>query len=89
VELLVERRGDTVALHVRDHGPGVTPGEREGIFQLFRRGSAAPLASVSGSGIGLAMVRLLMERMGGTAQVVDALGGGADFQLLLPATPTV
>jgi signal transduction histidine kinase len=85
VELAVERQGDFVVLHVRDHGPGVAPEEREGIFQLFRRGSAAPLASVSGSGIGLAMVRLLMERMGGKAQVADAPGGGADFQLLLPA----
>ncbi|MGB5134633.1 MAG: HAMP domain-containing sensor histidine kinase [Prochlorococcaceae cyanobacterium] len=86
VELGVQRHDDTVVLHVRDHGPGVVPGEREGIFELFRRGTAAPLASVSGSGIGLAMVRLLMERMGGTAQVADAPGGGADFQLLFPAS---
>jgi len=85
VELAVELRDDTVVLHVRDHGPGVAPEEREGIFQLFSRGSAAPLATVSGSGIGLAMVRLLMERMGGTAQVADAPGGGADFQLVIPA----
>jgi signal transduction histidine kinase len=87
VELAVERRGDSVVLHVRDHGPGVAPGEREVVFELFRRGSAAPLAAVSGSGIGLALVRLLMERMGGTAQVADAPGGGADFQLQLPAGP--
>ncbi len=85
VELAVERCGDTVVLHVRDHGPGIAPEEREAVFQLFQRGSAAPLASVSGSGIGLAMVRLLMERMGGTVQVDDAPGGGADVQLLLPA----
>jgi signal transduction histidine kinase len=86
VELAVERRGDTVVLHVRDHGPGVPLDEREEIFQLFRRGAAAPRASTSGSGIGLAMVRLLMERMGGAVEVADATGGGADFQLLLPAS---
>lgn len=85
VELAVERQHDSVVLHVRDHGPGVAPDEREEIFKLFRRGLTAPLASVSGSGIGLAMTRLLMERMGGTAQVVAAPGGGSDFQLLLPA----
>jgi signal transduction histidine kinase len=89
VELAVERREDSVVLRVRDHGPGVPREEWEGIFQLFQRGSAAPQVSVSGSGIGLAMVRLLMERMGGTALVADAPGGGADFQLLLPATRTV
>jgi len=85
VELAVERSGDAVVMHVRDQGPGVPPEERESIFQLFQRGSAAPLASISGSGIGLAMVRLLMEHMGGTALVVEGPGGGADFQLLLPA----
>ncbi|MEO1002674.1 MAG: HAMP domain-containing sensor histidine kinase [Cyanobacteria bacterium J06638_7] len=84
VELAVERRGDTVVLHVRDHGPGVPLQERELVFQLFRRGTAAA-ASQSGSGIGLAMVRLLMERMAGVVQVADAPGGGADVQLLLPA----
>jgi len=85
VELSVERRADAVVLHVRDHGPGVPPGEREGIFALFQRGTTAPQVSVSGSGIGLAMVRVLMERMGGSAQVADAPCGGADFQLVLPA----
>ncbi|MGL6132615.1 MAG: sensor histidine kinase, partial [Prochlorococcaceae cyanobacterium] len=40
VELGVERRGDQVVLCVRDQGPGVAPEEREGIFQLFSRGSA-------------------------------------------------
>ncbi|MGL6134575.1 MAG: sensor histidine kinase, partial [Prochlorococcaceae cyanobacterium] len=85
VELGVDRRGDQVVLCVRDQGPGVPPEEREGIFQLFSRGSAAAGAATSGSGLGLAMVRLLMERMGAMAQVADAPGGGADFQLSLPA----
>jgi hypothetical protein len=87
VELSVERLRSNVVMHVRDHGPGVTPEERHQIFDLFARGSAAPLASVSGSGIGLAMVKVLMERMGGGVQVVNAAGGGADFQLLLSASP--
>ncbi|MFZ9568115.1 MAG: ATP-binding protein, partial [Vulcanococcus sp.] len=47
------------------------------------RGSSA--AEVSGHGIGLAVVKTLMARMGGRALVRAAPGGGADFQLRLPA----
>ena len=71
-------------LHVRDQGPGVAFHEREEIFERFSRGSAAINANSRGSGIGLAVVRLLMEAMGGSVQVADASGGGADFQLHLP-----
>ncbi len=74
-----------LVLHVIDRGPGVLPSEREAIFRRFVRGSAG-LASPhrgSGSGIGLSVVRLLIEAMGGRVQVADAPGGGADFQLVL------
>lgn len=73
-----------LVLHVRDRGPGVAADEREAIFQRFMRGSAAIRADSRGSGIGLSIVKLLMEAMGGQVQVADAPGGGADFQLLLP-----
>ena len=74
-----------VVLHVRDHGPGVAPDERQSIFERFMRGSASIGNPNRGSGIGLAVVQLLMEAMGGRAQVTEAEGGGADFQLLLQA----
>jgi two-component system sensor histidine kinase MprB len=60
-------------------------GEREVIFERFARGAAA--SEKAGSGIGLAVVLLLLERMGGTARVQVPRGGGADFQLVLPALP--
>ena len=44
----------------------------------------AAMTKAAAVGIGLAMVRLLMEAMGGSVQVADAPGGGADFQLRLP-----
>lgn len=71
-------------LHVRDRGPGVAADEREAIFGRFVRGSAAIRSDSRGSGIGLSVVKLLIEAMGGQVQVVDVPGGGADFQLLLP-----
>lgn len=73
-------------LHVRDHGPGVHWAEREQIFERFIRGSAGLTSDVRGSGIGLSVVKLLMEAMGGSALVTDPEDelGGADFQLHLP-----
>jgi two-component system, OmpR family, sensor kinase len=69
VSLAADQQGDSLVLHVRDQGPGVEPGERDAIFGRFARGSAAIVANSRGSGIGLAVVRLLMEAMGGSVQV--------------------
>ncbi len=83
IELALSSDADQVVLHVRDHGAGVPLAEREQIFGRFVRGSGS--ADASGHGIGLAVVKTLMERMGGSASVGDAPGRGADFQLRLPA----
>ena len=83
IQLALSRDADQVVFHVRDHGAGVPAAERERIFGRFVRGSGS--ADTAGHGIGLAVVKTLMERMGGSVQVADAPGGGADFQLRLPA----
>ena len=84
VELTASASTDgRLVLHVMDHGPGVEPAERERIFGRFVRGSAATSSGARGSGIGLAVVQLLMQAMHGRVQVADAAGGGADFQLQL------
>jgi len=82
VLLSAEARDRVVVLHVSDRGPGVPPEERDLIFERFARGGAA--VNTRGSGIGLAVVQLLMEAMGGRVMVSDAAEGGADFQLHLP-----
>ena len=84
VELAVSSEEGAVVWHVRDHGPGVAPQERQLIFERFVRGSAAASSPRRGSGLGLALVRLLMQAMGGAVAVADRPGGGADFQLRLP-----
>lgn len=87
IELFAEGDRREVVVHVRDHGPGVHAGDRRRIFDRFVRG--APVSGVpanvvgSGSGLGLSVVKLLMERMGGSARVAETPGGGADFQLKL------
>jgi two-component system OmpR family sensor kinase len=87
VELFSSATAEEFLAHVRDHGPGVADAEKREIFGRFVRGSAAasPTSTTSGSGIGLSVVQVLMERMGGTVEVSDTPGGGADFRLVLPA----
>lgn len=81
VRLSAEVDGSSLVIHVSDRGPGVPVEERELIFERFARGGAA--VNTRGSGIGLAVVQLLMEAMGGRVVVGDAPEGGADFQLQL------
>jgi two-component system sensor histidine kinase MprB len=76
----VRLRGDT--LTVRDHGPGVPPGELPHIFdRFFRAGNAR---DQPGSGLGLAIVKQVAERHGGSVVAAAAPGGGLEVALALP-----
>jgi PAS domain S-box-containing protein len=73
-----------VLLAVDDQGPGVPERERETIFEIFNRGTAAP-SQVSGAGIGLSLVAQFTGLHGGRAWVERNADGGASFCVLLPA----
>jgi two-component system sensor histidine kinase KdpD len=68
---------------IRDHGDGIKPGEREKIFERYHRGSAGR-RDKSGTGMGLAIARAIVEAHGGKIWVENAPGGGAQFTVLLP-----
>jgi signal transduction histidine kinase len=70
-----------VEVCVDDDGPGVEPHERESIFSLASRGSNA---KAKGWGIGLAVVRLMLERIGGEVDVAASELGGARFSVRVP-----
>ena len=72
---------ERVVVRVRDHGAGIPEPERETVFERFRRGSNS--AGIPGSGIGLALVRMLVEPMGGSVSVDDADAEGAVVALTL------
>ena len=76
--------GDQAVLEVSDSGPGVPPDERHAVWERFYRGSAASVGT--GSGIGLAVVKALIDAHGGTVAVEDRPGGGARFIVRVPAT---
>jgi len=79
VELAVDQQQAWIIFLVRDRGPGIVPEERELVVERFRRGTAS--IGTQGSGLGLALVRLLVEAMQGEMLIADRPGGGADLQL--------
>lgn len=83
VEWGVDR--DFVAIRVRDHGAGIAASERKAIFRKFVRGRAAVEGNVKGSGVGLAMVRHIVDAHGGAITVDSEPGHGSTFTMLLPA----
>ncbi len=70
-------------LTVRDHGPGIPSEERELVFSRFYRTASA--RSTPGSGLGLSIVKQVVEDLGGTVVVEDAPDGGAVVGFQLPA----
>lgn len=75
-------QGDQVEVTVHDNGPGIDPADQQVIFELFRRASHAE--QVGGSGLGLALVKRLVELHQGRIWVESQLGHGATFHFTLP-----
>lgn len=82
VRIWAEPRDGRVRLWVEDEGIGIAPEHQERIFDVFERLHGAD--TYPGAGIGLAVVRKGMERMGGSAGVESEPGRGARFWIELP-----
>ncbi|GAA1536272.1 sensor histidine kinase [Streptomyces albidochromogenes] len=86
IEVELRARGRTAVLRVTDGGPGV-PAERREL--IFTEGWSTKEPPAHGKrGLGLAMVRRLAERQGGSARVGEGAEGGAEFTVVLPEALT-
>lgn len=83
VQVHLAARGTLAVLRVCDQGPGVPPAERERIFEPFYRLAGAS-EHQGGVGLGLALVKSIAERHGGTVRCDEQPGGGACFTVSLP-----
>ena len=81
VELELKVNPSEILVEVRDHGIGVPVDDQERIFERFQRASNAPHGA--GSGLGLSVVRLLVEGMGGQITMRSQVGEGSVFTLHL------
>ncbi|MDQ3880319.1 MAG: HAMP domain-containing histidine kinase [Chloroflexota bacterium] len=87
VDIRAVDEGDAVRITVRDTGPGIPPEHLPHIFDRFYKVDASRTAA--GSGLGLSIVRAIVERHGGHVGAENALDGGAVFHIVLPkAGPT-
>jgi signal transduction histidine kinase len=84
VEVEIARRGPAVEARVSDRGPGVPDAFRERIFEPFFR-LPGHAEREGGVGLGLALVRQIAERHGGSVRCEPRSGGGSCFTLALPA----
>ena len=75
---------EEVTIEVADTGPGIAEEHHESVWEELSRGDAP--ASVPGSGIGLALVRTIVERHGGRTELRSRRGSGTSVLLHLPAT---
>jgi PAS domain S-box-containing protein len=86
VRIAAERHGDEVLLSVKDSGEGIPAGKLGSIFEMFTQADPSSERSQGGLGVGLTLVRRLVEMHGGSVRArSDGPGLGSEFVVRLPA----
>ncbi len=87
--LSVERQGDEAVIRVKDEGIGISPELLPNVFSLFVQADRSLARSKGGLGIGLNVVKRIVEMHGGTVEAASAgLGKGSEFRVRLPESKT-
>jgi two-component system phosphate regulon sensor histidine kinase PhoR len=85
VEVSMQRAGIYVTVAVKDDGIGISPEDCAKVFDEFYRVRGEHTASISGTGLGLSLVKRLTEMHEGTVTVHSVLGRGSEFVVSIPA----
>ncbi len=84
IEVKLAEQGDMVTVSVIDHGIGIASEEREKVFEKFYRVGNCLVHDVKGSGLGLSIVKHIVEAHQGKVSVESELGRGSAFNIHLP-----
>ena len=84
VRLRIERQADWAVVTVRDWGIGISKPQQQKIFERFHRVGTGLVHDVKGSGLGLSIVRHVVEAHGGEIVVESEPGAGSTFTIRLP-----
>lgn len=85
IEITVNEQAGMAHVEVKDHGPGLTPDEKERIFEKFSRLSAQPTGGETSTGLGLSISKKLVELHGGTIQAEsEGKKKGSTFSVKMP-----
>jgi two-component system phosphate regulon sensor histidine kinase PhoR len=88
IEVTATVEGEAVAVSVADHGIGIPRSEQQRIFEMFYRVDCRRTTEVDGSGIGLSLVKHIVDAHGGRISVDSAPGRGSRFTIHLPTSPS-
>ena len=86
VVVIIENRNATIRISVRDHGPGIPDAFKDRIFERFAQVDATDARLKGGAGLGLSIVKQIVERLDGEIDFEAAAGGGTVFHVVLPAS---
>jgi signal transduction histidine kinase len=86
VRIDVRRAAGTAVLEVRDTGQGIPADELPRVFDRLFRGDAS--RTERGLGLGLSLVRAVVQAHGGRVEATSEVGGGSTFSVFLPTSPT-
>lgn len=84
IQVRIDSDTGRLAIRISDEGPGIPPTEQPFIFDQFYRGAAASASAVKGTGIGLAVVRHIVDAHGGDVVVDSTPDAGSTFSIMLP-----
>jgi two-component system OmpR family sensor kinase len=84
IEIALGATPTHTVLEVRDHGEGIPAPLREKVFERFYRADNSRNRETGGSGLGLSIVKTIVERHGGAIMALETDGGGATFRVELP-----
>jgi two-component system sensor histidine kinase KdpD len=85
IDLTITSRGDSVRLSIADRGPGVTSAHMHRLFEPYYRDPASAGSGKDGVGLGLSIVKSIVEAHGGQVGVESRRGGGARFWFTVPS----
>jgi len=84
IEIRIARRGPALRWSIRDSGIGISTDSQKRLFEKFFRADNAHTLDTEGTGLGLYLVRLIVERLGGTIACESEVGRGTLFHFTLP-----
>lgn len=84
ISVKAKKEGETIRVDVTDKGLGIDSGEMDKIFDKFYQGKNTDQHSLRGTGLGLTLVKHVMDAHGGKVQVKSQIGEGSAFSLIFP-----